>query len=83
MNAPFSLANVSPAQMLKLRGELEADRGSHIEATAPDHYTIDGHGLTVDAAYDAASETLTVEVVDKPWYVSASMIHDKIVQSLQ
>jgi hypothetical protein len=67
----------TPDQIASLRNQLYAEG-----VTLPDGNSgqITGDGITANFSYDGT--TLTVTIIDKPWYIPASMIFDKIQSHL-
>jgi hypothetical protein len=80
----FTYTNVTPAEVLAVRAHLVAG-GAAITTPAPDPgdaFHVEGHGIKADAVYDAATQTLTVTVVDKPWWMKISIIDSGIKEGL-
>jgi len=44
----------------------------------PDNMTIEGHGCHFAARYDSASQTLTIDVISKPFFIGMGMIQQKL-----
>lgn len=40
--------------------------------------SVEAHGFRVHVHYDSAAESLTLELLEKPWYVPESLLEQKI-----
>jgi hypothetical protein len=49
---------------------------------AVDAFSVEGHSVSADVAYDTGHGTLTVSDIDKPFYITMGMIHDLIAKAL-
>ena len=69
------------AQVDSLLQQLGAG-GSTITVKAPDDDEISGKGITVEAKFDPATGTLTVDIEHKPFMIPVSMIDGGIKKAL-
>lgn len=76
---PVSFSGITPAAFATLRDEL-SNRGFAIEGTSG---TISGpFGISIQFAWDEATETLHTEVLEKSFFVSCRQIYDQLGDTL-
>jgi hypothetical protein len=72
---PIVIAPVTPAQVAAMVNELRANNSTVTDAGGvPLTYTVEGHGVTAKAVF--VSNTLTVLVLHKPFYVTLGEIEN-------
>lgn len=64
-----------PDRWERLKSALLAKAGI---AILSDHGTADGHGIQLAYDYDAAGQTLTLQTLSKPFYLSEAVVDQKI-----
>jgi hypothetical protein len=72
---------VLPDVFTKLKSELA--KSAKVTTDQNGDLEISGDGITAEAHYDPASQVLTVNVLDWPWYLNIGMIHDQIQIALE
>jgi hypothetical protein len=74
-----TLNGVSDEKFAELRQTLESRTGIVLEGNEG---TVEKHGFCVRYRRDAASETLSLELLKKPWFVPQSLIDRKVGEYL-
>lgn len=74
----MQITGVTEAAFDKLRTQL----GTQAEVTGTTQGTISGHGVTANYQYDSADQTLSVDVIHHPFYISESMIESQLRAAL-
>jgi hypothetical protein len=59
----------------RLKAALHAQAGLDI---SDDKGTAEGHGIKLSYAYDPIGQTLTLQTLDKPFYLSEAVVDQKI-----
>ncbi len=78
----FTIQPVTERQLKDLGGKL-AQSGTTVHAAAEHDYRIEGHGITAKATFDRAAGALTVNVIDKPFYIPESAIESRLRNALK
>lgn len=77
---PVSFSGVTPTAFETLKGEL-AKRGFSIEGTSG---LINGpFGITIQFAWDEATQTLHTEVLEKSFFVSCGQIYSQLSETIE
>jgi len=77
---PVSFSGVNPTIFETIKTDL-AKRGFSIEGTSG---VIDGpFGISIQFAWDEATETLHTEVLEKSFFVSCGQIYDQLSETIQ
>jgi hypothetical protein len=77
----FTIHNVTRKQIDALGAELQkSDAG--VLSEKPGVFDIEGHGITAEAVYDQAAETLTVTVKHKPFFVPEGTIEHGLIEAI-
>jgi hypothetical protein len=74
----MQITDVTQAAFDKLHAQLS----TQAEVTGTTDGTITGHGVTANYQYDSTGQTLSVEVIHHPFYISESMIESQLRQAL-
>ncbi len=78
----FTLPNVKPETIAALITKLKADPENSVQQSG-NEFIISGQGVVGQASYSPASQSLTVSVTKKPWYVPESMVESKLRQQIE
>jgi hypothetical protein len=73
--------NVTVDVFLRLKTELA--KSAKITTDPNGDLNISGDGIVAEAHYDPSSQTLTVDIMDRPWYVTVDNIRQHIMSALQ
>ena len=76
----MEITGVSPAVFSALRGQLLANHQAEVTGTTEG--TISGHGVTANYCYDGANQTLSVDVVHHPFFISVSAIESQLRETV-
>lgn len=79
----FKLAEITTEDLTKLKAELSGD-GCQITSpnTASAQFTINGHGVVATCLYDETTNTVTVKLEKKPFFVTEKHIEDVLLEKL-
>jgi hypothetical protein len=66
----FEFQTVDPQVFLKLKQELS--KYAKITTDPNGDLEISSHGIEAEARYDSSNQTLTVDLLDRPWFVTVS-----------
>ena len=72
----MQIAGVSEAAFNALRAQFLANPQAEVTGTTDG--TITGHGVTANYHYDGAGQTLTVDVIHHPFYITESEIESQL-----
>ena len=76
----MQISGVSQTAVDALRAKLASDHQTLVTGTA--NGTISGHGVLANYDYDSVHQTLSVEVLHHPFFVSASTIETRLRETL-
>jgi hypothetical protein len=74
------IANVPPKTFTTLRMHLTETHQA--EMTGITNGVISGQGVTANYVYDAAKQTLSIDIVHHPFFIPASMIEAQITAAV-
>ncbi len=74
----MQITGVTETKFNSLRTQLSGQA----EVTGTTDGTIAGHGVTANYQYDSASQTLSVDVIQHPFYIPESMIESQLRAAL-
>jgi|GEM_PF-3048405 len=78
----FTIQPITERQIKHLAGKLSAS-GTTVESTSANTYHITGHGITAKATLDVDLGSLSVTVIEKPFYIPESAIQSGIEDALK
>jgi hypothetical protein len=77
---PITIEGVSQATMTELQRKIQ---GFGLKLPPGNSGTISGKGVSASFNYDPAAQTLEVTVLEKPFFVTCTMIEDQLRAALK
>lgn len=72
----MQITGVSEAAFSNLRAQLLSNHQAEVTGTTDGAIT--GHGVTANYHYDGANQTLSVDVIHHPFYITVSAIESQL-----
>jgi hypothetical protein len=84
VNPPIVITHVTASHVAALLETLANDKGTRVTPSlaAANVHDIVGHGIDAKATYSPSTQTLSVEIVSKPWIVTIGEIKSKLTAAL-
>jgi len=73
---PLTFKNISREKFQAVRARIRAQ--AEVVSIAGDMGTAEGNGFKAQWTYDEPNQTLTIQCLQKPFFVSESLVADKI-----
>ena len=81
----FTIQNLTPDIFKRVLDQLR-DEGATIRPMGPEYgevYTVQGNNITSIVNFDRAASLARVEILDKPFFIPASMIESRVRDAVE